>query len=114
MIVRLADQTDRFEDRNPIVMRSLLAGGRDTDALSITWIQIWGQHLRLRTDEADRTYVVVAGSGRFQLGDEPFETVTTGDVVFIPKGTPYEFEGYFTYLVINTPAFREGSDIYLD
>jgi quercetin dioxygenase-like cupin family protein len=114
MIVRLGEQEDRFEERNPVAMRPLLGRERDVEALSMTWIQISGRHARLRTDEADRTYVVVAGQGHFQLGDEPVESVGTGDVVFIPRGVPYEFDGHFTYLVINTPAFREGSDIYLE
>ncbi len=114
MIVRLSDQQDRFEDRNPIVMRGLLGRERNIESISMTWIQIAGRHARLRTDEADRTYVMVAGHGSFQLGVEDVEAVGPGDVVFIPRGTPYEFEGHFTYLVINTPAFSEGSDIYLD
>jgi hypothetical protein len=36
--------------------------------------------------------------------------VEAGDAVFIPRGTPYEFGGEMTYLVINAPAFVPDSD----
>lgn len=114
MIVRLAEQPGRTEDHNPILMRRLIDTERHTAALSMTWVQLSGRHVRLRTDVAERVYIVLAGTGTFQVGDdEPFEVVGAGDVVFIPKAVPYEFAGHFTYLVINAPGFRDGDDVVI-
>ena len=33
-------------------------------------------------------------------------------MVVVPRGTPYEFRGEITYLVVNGPAFVEGDDVY--
>lgn len=114
MIIRLADQPDATEGLNPLVMRQLLDAERHGPDLSMTWVQLWGRHVRLRTDASARIYVIVAGTASFQLGDEPADDVVAGDVVLIPRGVPYEFSGYCTYLVMNTPAFQAGDDIVLD
>ena len=82
--------------------------------LSITWVRIWGDHRRMRTDEADRAYYVIDGTGSFQVGDEPEAAVGAGDVVLIPSGIAYAFTGQMTYLVMNGPAFRDGSDIVVE
>lgn len=83
----------------------------DTDALSITHIRHWGRHRRMTCFESDRVMFLIEGEAEAQVGDEPLEHVSPGDFVLIPKGTPYEFSGDFTYLVINSPAYREGSDV---
>lgn len=114
MIIRLADQPDVTEDLNPLVMRQLLDAETHGPGLSMTWVQLWGSHVRLRTGASERIYVIVAGTATFQLGDEPSDDVVAGDVVRIPRGVPYEFSGYCTYLVMNTPAFRDGDDVVLD
>ena len=83
----------------------------DTDTLSITHIRHWGRHRRMTTFESDRVMFLIEGEADVELGDEPRVTVVAGDFVLIPKGTSYEFGGDFTYLVINAPAYREGSDV---
>ena len=35
-----------------------------------------------------------------------------GDVVVVPRDTPYAFEGEMTYLVVNGPGFVDGDDEY--
>ncbi len=57
---------------------------------------------------------VVEGDAIVKVGEEPPAHVSAGDFVLIPKGTPYEFKGNLTYLVINSPAYREGSDLRND
>jgi mannose-6-phosphate isomerase-like protein (cupin superfamily) len=57
---------------------------------------------------------IVDGDAIVKVGDEQPAHVRTGDFVLIPKGTPYEFKGNITYLVMNTPAYREGSDLRND
>jgi len=83
----------------------------DTEGLSITHIRHWGRHRRMTSFEADRVMFLIEGEAEVQIGDEPRTQARAGDFVLIPKGTPYEFGGDFTYLVINAPAYREGSDV---
>jgi mannose-6-phosphate isomerase-like protein (cupin superfamily) len=107
-------------DANPLVMQKAVGSrSRDpkfvmpvsTDSLSITYIRHWSRHPRMTCNESDRVMFVVEGETTVQIGDEPPEVLKAGDFALIPKGTPYEFSGEFTYLVINAPAYREGSDI---
>jgi len=109
MLIRPGDVPEIDEPSNDLVMKKLVSGGD----LSVTWVRIDGAHRRLRTDASTRLYYVVDGDGWFVLGDEPQFEVRTGDVVVVPRGTPYALGGTLTYLVINGPAFREGDDVYV-
>ena len=110
MIIRIENLPDITEPGYPLIMRQVVT--RDKAAgLSVTWVQIWGEHPGMRTDEADRVYYVIEGTGSFKVGDEPSGDVAAGDVVLIPRGIPYWFSGDMTYLVMNGPAFRPGSDV---
>ena len=109
MLIRPGDVPEIEEPSNDLVMRKLVEGGD----LSATWVRIAGEHRPLRTDSSTRLYHVVEGGGWFSLGDERFE-ITAGDLVVVPRGTPYALGGELIYLVLNAPAFREGDDIYVD
>ena len=111
-VIRFGEQDEFGQGDLPLVMRRLLAADRHTDAVSITWVSIWGRHERLRTDVSDRAYFLITGTARFQVGDDPWEDAAAGDVVLIPASVPYEFEGTCTYLVINAPAYHPGDDRY--
>ena len=123
-VVRLSEVPEvAVGGANPLVMKKAVGSKvRDpnyampttTDSLSITHIRHWSHHRRMKTDESDRAMFVVDGEASVQIGDEPVEVLRAGDLALIPKGTPYEFSGEFTYLVINAPAFREGSDTRVD
>ena len=54
---------------------------------------------------------IVEGDAIAQVGEEEPTHVKEGDFILIPKGTPYEFKGDLTYLVINSPAYEEGTDM---
>ena len=122
-VVRLSDVPEVAvlgRESNPLVMKKAIgSSARDpnfkmpvsTDGLSVTYIKHWSRHRRIRCDESDRVMFVVEGETVVQIGDEPPTRLGAGDFAVIPRGTPYEFSGDFTYLVINAPAFREGSDI---
>lgn len=110
---RLADQPVVTEPSNELSLRGLLAAA-DSDAdLSITWVQLDGHHRRLRTDASTRLYLVLTGSGVLTLDAEPIE-IAAGDLVVVPRATPYHLDGTLTYLVMNQPGFRDGDDIYLE
>ncbi len=73
-------------------------------------MNIWGRHERVVCDRSDRVYYIINGSAEFQVGGDTPDRVRAGDVVFIPMGVPYVFEGHMTYVVMNGPGFVEGSD----
>lgn len=55
---------------------------------------------------------MLEGKARFTVGKgAPFDA-EIDDAVVIPCGVRYSFLGNPTYLVINSPAFVEGDDIY--
>jgi mannose-6-phosphate isomerase-like protein (cupin superfamily) len=114
MLIRAEDRPEIAEAHNAIVMRPLVTAAEHGADLSITSIRLDGRHRRLRSDRSTRAYYVVDGQATFRVGDEPPCVAGRGDVVVIPPGTPYEFEGQMTYLVINGPAFRDGDDTYCD
>jgi mannose-6-phosphate isomerase-like protein (cupin superfamily) len=94
----------------PLLLKRIVKAEQHGAKLSLTWVRIWGHHDRVVNQESDRAYYILEGTGRFQAGDEPEARVQAGQVVFIPAGVPYEFEGEMTYLVMNGPAFVAGSD----
>lgn len=82
-----------------------------TESLSITHIKHWGRHRRITCMESDRVMFVVEGEAIARVGKEPPARIIAGDFVLVPKGMPYEFSGDFTYLVVNSPAYKEGTDL---
>lgn len=112
MRIRLDEVSETLEPENNLVARPLVSGTDHGSDLSVTWIRLRGRHRRLRTDRSTRVYYVLAGSASFRLGDGKDLAVEAGDTIVIPRGTPYEFAGEMTYLVMNGPAFVDGDDVY--
>ena len=82
-----------------------------SEDISVTWTRLWGHHDRVVNEISDRVYYILEGEAVFQVGDgSPMERAVAGDVVFIPRNVPYEFEGQMVYLVMNGPAYRTASD----
>jgi len=59
-----------------------------------------------KNTQSDRVYYVLNGT----LIVNKIEN-KAGDVVFVPKGTEYEFGGTFEAVVINSPAFNPQVEI---
>ncbi|MBA3518153.1 MAG: cupin domain-containing protein [Rhizobiales bacterium] len=114
MIIRAEDVELETESDNPLTFRRMVRRDRHGPLISLTWIRLEGRHGRIVCHESDRVYYIIDGTAEFEIGDRPVEAVGAGDVVFLPRGTPYAFEGSVTYLVMNGPAFRPGSDILVD
>jgi mannose-6-phosphate isomerase-like protein (cupin superfamily) len=111
LIIRTRDLLEERQDENALVLRRIVRADQHGPNLSVSWARIAGRHRRIVNPDCDRAYYVIEGSARFQVGDgAPVEEAGAGDCVFVPRGTPYEFEGEMTYLVINGPAFTPGSD----
>jgi mannose-6-phosphate isomerase-like protein (cupin superfamily) len=125
-VIRLRDVPEIAEigpNLDTLVMKKAIGSAKldpnfampdDTESLSVTYIRIMGRLRRIRCDDSDRAMFVVEGDAIVKVGDEPPAHVKAGDFVLIPRGTPYEFKGNLTYLVINSPAYREGSDLRND
>ena len=114
VLIRLHEVPETLEPENHVVARPLVSADAHGPDISVTWIRLTGRHRRLRTDGSTRVYHVLDGSATFQIGDAPAQTVEAGDTLVVPRGTPYEFDGEMTYLVMNGPAFRDGDDVYGD
>ncbi len=113
-VIRASDLPLESEEENPISFRRIIRRDRHGAAISMTWIRLKGPHRRIVCHESDRVYYILAGKADFRLGEEPAQKTAAGDSVFIPAGTPYDFDGEIDYLVMNGPAFLPGSDVYLD
>lgn len=113
-VIRPGDLPLESEAENPLTYRRLVRRDRHGEGLSVTWISLRGRHRRLVCHESDRVYYILAGSASFSLGEMTPQSAVAGDTVFIPRGTPYDFAGDIDYLVMNGPAFRPGSDEYLE
>ena len=121
-IIRLADVPQVAEtgpDWDTLVMKKAIGSRErdpafkmpdDTPSLSVTHIKIWGRLQQITCSETDRAMFIVDGDAIARVGDDEPAYVKAGDFILIPKGTSYEFKGNLTYLVINSPAYREGSD----
>jgi mannose-6-phosphate isomerase-like protein (cupin superfamily) len=113
VLIRPDDVPEIDEPSNDLVMRPLVDAAAGAGDLSVTWVRIAGSHRRLRTDASTRLYSIVEGDGWFELGDDPRFPIRTGDVVLVPRGVAYAIGGELTYLVVNSPAFRAGDDVYV-
>ena len=107
-----ANVTEVRVPADAVVMRPLVTQEAHGDDVSLTWVRLAGRHRRLRTDRSTRVYYVLDGRARFTVGDEDACEVRGGEVVVVPRGVAYEFEGEITYLVVNGPAFLDGDDVY--
>jgi quercetin dioxygenase-like cupin family protein len=111
-IVR-ADQVPTVaEPGNDLTLQTLVTAAQHGPHLSVTRVQLDGHHRRLHTDRSTRVYAVLDGSITVLAGDGPAATVGAGDVAVVPAGEAYELTGTGTYLVINSPAFVDGDDVY--
>ncbi len=114
MLIRLEDLPEIRQEGYPLVMKTAVNRAQHSQNISVTWVKIWGHHKKMVCDLSDRVYYIIDGDGEFQVGDgNPFK-VRAGDLVFIPRSVPYQFDGHMTYLVMNGPAFLPGSDQELE
>jgi mannose-6-phosphate isomerase-like protein (cupin superfamily) len=100
------------EPENFLQYQKLVFGERDGFDLSLTFIEIQGEHRQLLTKASSRIYLIHSGDFRFQIGTLSEFSATAGDAIYIKRGDPYRFTGYGSYFVINGPAFKIGDDIY--
>lgn len=106
--IEWADEPD-----NHIRFKQLITALQHGPDISVTLVDIDGEHLELRTDASSRLYVLLKGEFTFTIEGSTF-SASKEDVILIARGETYSFSGKGKYLVINSPAFKSGDDIYSD
>ena len=102
-----------LEPENSLELKTLLNSAKSNSAISVTEVEISGEHLRLRTNSILRTYYLVSGSLEFEIDGENGIFLNPGDLLTLKQGCEYSLKGHAKYLVMNTPAFKDGDDTYL-
>ncbi len=72
-----------------------------------------GRHGKIKTTTEDRYYFVISGKGKFIIGNES-EDVEKNDLIFVPKNTPYDFEGTMKMVMFFTPAYNPKNEVKLE
>jgi mannose-6-phosphate isomerase-like protein (cupin superfamily) len=102
------------EPTNSATVRPLARAAEGPSSISVTWVSIDGRHQELASRRSARLYYVLGGDLTFVLDGRRPTALAAGELLVIPKGCPYYLEGTATYLVLNTPAFEAGDDVYRD
>jgi mannose-6-phosphate isomerase-like protein (cupin superfamily) len=82
------------------------------DSLSASMIDVRGGHPAILSTHSDRVYVVLSGTGTFDIDGKNY-SVGERDVVFLPKNTAYSYRGEMELFLVHAPGFREGTDVSL-
>ena len=102
-----------LEPENALELKTLLNSANSAGAVSVTEVEISGEHRKLRTNSILRTYYLVSGSLEFEIDGETGINMKPGDILTLQKNCEYSLKGNAKYLVMNTPAFKDGDDTYL-
>ena len=101
------------ESENHLRYKQLITSAAHGPDISVTLVDIDGEHRELRTDSSSRMYVILDGEFTFTIEGTTFQAVKN-DIILVARGEVYSFNGKGKYLVINGPAFKSGDDIYSD
>jgi hypothetical protein len=101
------------EEKNHLLLKTLLNAQGSDGRISITEVEINGAHKSLETKSELRTYYILSGSLEFNINGVSAIKVVQGDILTLEKHAQYSMDGSAKYLVINTPAFKDGDDVYL-
>ena len=110
MFVRSKADAEKRE-RSGLVSHFMLGRGDvDSDALAVTWVDVEpAAKQRLHNHPEIQVYIIIAGTGRMQVGDE-VRDVKAGDLVFIPSEVFHGIENtgatLLSYISAANPAFE--------
>lgn len=87
----------------------------DFSSASTLYIEATKSHGKVKTTLSDRIYYVVDGKGEFDIDDE-IVLVKKGDVVIVPKNTPYDYwaRGILKLFLVHVPAFDPEYEVKLE
>jgi mannose-6-phosphate isomerase-like protein (cupin superfamily) len=103
--IRLTDVVPKQLDTVPIVARRIV-GADDSEHLSMTHMEIDGDHPQRSSDTTDFLYWVLSGEGWFEVADEPRFEVKAGEAVLMRTGVRYRYGGKMEFLNFQAPPFR--------
>jgi mannose-6-phosphate isomerase-like protein (cupin superfamily) len=75
-------------------------------------IEINSVHGKLKCLNEDRIYFIIEGKGEFDLDGEVSD-IGEGDLIFVPKDTPYNIKGKMKYFLLCSPEFNPEDDVFL-
>lgn len=110
LVVRNRPERDEYWFREGCHVTELSNSG-DDEALSVAHIRVepGGVTRWHALDDIVERYVILAGQGEVELGDEPARTVSVHDVVVIPPGCPQRIRNTgpaeLLFLALCTPRF---------
>jgi len=108
MLVKKSQSTLKI--RKPMKIHVYDFGTKKYDA---ALIGINGNHGKVKALRSDRIYFILSGKGVFEIAGKK-HAVTKGDLVFIPKKTPYNIIGKMEFFLVNSPAFDPKEDVRLE
>lgn len=82
----------------------------DFERASAARFKVSGSHGRVKNTVSDRTYLVLRGSGWFEINGTKF-TVKLDDVVIVPRDTPYDYGGKMELFLVHSPAYHRSNDV---
>ena len=109
MLIRRKTQVDKRE-RSGLTSHFMLGrGDTEANALAVTWVTVRpGSRQILHNHPEVQVYVVVAGQGMMQVGEER-HAVQGGDLIYIPSNEMHSIENtsdeMLSYISAATPAF---------
>ena len=88
---------------------------KDFERLSAVYVETREgmRHGLIKNIACDRLYLVLSGSGSFQIGGAE-HSVEERDVLIVPRGTPYDYWGRMSLLLVHSPANIDEADIALE
>ena len=100
------------EDFGAIKVKNLF-NKEDIDQISVAMIRVSGINRKHINKKSDEFYYVVDGNGTFNVDDVTSE-VEEGDLIFVPKNSPFFNSGQMTMLVFSSPRYDVSQIEYLE
>ena len=101
------------EDFGAIKVKNLF-NKTEIEHLSVAMIRVLGVNRKHVNKKSDEFYYVLEGGGTFTVDDEEPSQVGQGDLIFIPKNTPFVDSGQMTLLVFSSPRYDVSQIEYLE
>lgn len=82
---------------------------------SATYFEVTGSHGKVMSKRSDRIYYVIEGNGEFEINGT-VQSVSEGDVMIVPKRTPYDYTAKSKTLklfLVHTPAYSAEDEVQL-
>jgi mannose-6-phosphate isomerase-like protein (cupin superfamily) len=108
-VIKSSEKTE--QDFGYIKVKQLL-NQENIENVSVAIIKIDGTNKKVINKRGDALYYVLDGKGEFEIDGDKV-SVMTGDLVYIPKRTPYFDKGKLTMISFNNPRFNKDFIEYL-